>query len=398
MNKLINHIIPIPLFLGLVYSHSVFADIFEPEGIRSGSTISYPFASLAFGHDDNVTSLEDDPQDSNFTILAAGFSMQILPASRRGVFELSVDAQSGEYEDSSDDDYTDSSVFIEYTDQPNDKHDFSLSAGVKQLHDPRTPQTLETRSSLDEYTDTSLEGGWQYGVSDGGDTDATVKVNVTERYYDSERSVNAGKDRTSTEIAGLLRFPIAPNTRFRASVGFTDFDYDNTDSRDSFETLFLAGAEWQASDITSLSAEIGFQDKDFDQDDEQDDSDDAWELAFTWAPEEFNTLRIASRKYYDESITDASYLRIRSIDLTWIYDWEDFLRTTLVVGNRIETSEFTGASDSEDDIDYYSLTLQYALRPTLQLTASVADNSISSDTVGNSSDKTVISAGIVAAF
>ena len=378
-------------------AHPVSADTFEPEGIRTGSIIHYPYAGVTFGHDDNVLSQETNETESFFTILSAGVNLQLLPDNSSGVFEFLADIEDKTYKSSEDDDYTDTRLAIGYIHQPNDKLRMSAFAEIADLHNERTPRTLASRPSLDVYTDTSFGGDWYYGVNNFEGADYLVTFNQTDRYYDSNRDVNAVNDRTSTEISGLMRFPVKPNTRLRVSGRLIEFDYDTADERDNTELRFLIGADWQVSDISFLLAEVGQQAKDFDENVIDVDTETVWEIAYTWQPEEFNLLVISTSQDFDESYTTVAFTKIRTIEVTWSYDWEDHFNTSVTVGNREKTYIRVGP-DSVDDINYLILDLRYALRRTIQLTGSIASRDIASNTPGFSSDRTVISVGVVAAF
>jgi hypothetical protein len=399
MGKVTRPIPVIILFSGLIMAHAVSADNFEPEGIRTGSIIHYPYAGVTFGHDDNVLSQETNETESFFTILSAGVNLQLLPDNSSGVFEFLADIEDKTYKSSEDDDYTDTRLAIGYIHQPNDKLRMSAFAEIAELHDERTPRTLASRPSLDVYTDTSFGGDWYYGVNNFEGADYLVTFNQTDRYYDSNRDVNAFNDRTSTEISGLMRFPVKPNTRLRVSGRLIEFDYDTADVRDNTELRFLIGADWQVSDISFLLAEVGQQAKDFDENviDDDTESEPAWEIAYTWQPEEFNLLVISTSQDFAESNTGGAFTKNRTTEVTWNVAWEDYFRTTFTVGNREETYIRVGP-DSVDDIDYLLLDLRYALRKTIQLTGSIASRDISSSIPGYSSDRAVISVGVVAAF
>jgi len=378
-------------------AHTLSADTFEPEGIRTGSIIHYPYAGVTFGHDDNVLSQETSETESYFTILSAGVNLQLLPDISSGVFEFLADIEDGTYKSSEDDDYTDTRLAIGYIHQPNDKLRMSAFAGIAEQHNERTPRTLASRPSLDVYTDTSFGGDWYYGVNNFEGADYLVTFNQTDRYYDSDRDVNAVNDRTSTEISGLMRFPVKPNTRLRVSGRLIEFDYDTAAARDNTELRFLIGADWQVSDISFLLAEVGQQAKDFDENVFDDDTETVWEIAYTWQPEEFNLLVISTSQDFDETNTAGAFTKIRTIEVTWNFAWEDHFRTTFTLGNR-EVTYILAGPDSVDDIDYLFLDLRYALRKTIQLTGTIASRDISSNTPGFSSDRTVISVGVVAAF
>ncbi|MDJ0833189.1 MAG: outer membrane beta-barrel protein [Gammaproteobacteria bacterium] len=381
----------------MIICYPVNADRFAPEGIRSGSVIYYPSFNFSFGHDDNVLSQETDPVESNFTNIGAGVTMQFLPQDRQQLIDLVAEFQQTTYADSSDDDFTDGRLNVGYNYQPSDKLILDLRAGVEQLNDARTPITLGVSDSPDEYRDKLLDAEWYYGIDNWEGADTRVEFEYADRGYRSNRSVNAAKDRVKVGLSGLLRFPLAPNTRLRLSARVIDFDYDVTTSKNSEQLRGMVGIDWQASAQMLLSADVGHQNKDFPQNAAADDSDDSWELSLSWMPQTFNRFELTSSKDFDESTTAASHVQNRNLDLIWNYGWDDYLSTILAVGTNKETS-INGATSTVDTTDYISLSLEYVLRETVKMNATIASTEVDSDIAGNSSDKNLISLALVAAF
>ncbi len=385
------------LKFSIIVMFPTYANSQNAEGTRAGATVIFPFASLLVGHDDNVQSQETGAQESSVSIVSAGFELQVLPNNGKGYFDFAAEAEKARYASSSEDDYSDNRVSIGYVHQPNDMMELSVNAGVDELHDSRTPRTLATRSSLDEFEDKSIRSEFYYGVDDYEGADVSISIGSVDRRYQSDRVINADKERDSIEIAALMRFPVAPNTRLRLSARQIEYDYNTAEDRDSQQLRLMIGADWQLSEITQLSAEFGRQEKEFKQSINDDDSESSWEIGLTWKPESYNSIEFTSRSDINESITDASHVRVRSYELIWQYEWEEYFSTEMLVGNRQEVSVFSGPN-SIDDVDYLSLDLRYDFRETIQLTAGLSDTRISSDAVGNSSDRTILSLGVVAAF
>ena len=396
-NTMIRFIQLIVLSGSLIAINPAMAEKYAPEGIRSGSVIYYPYASLSVGNDDNVLSQETNPTSSTVTSLSAGVTMRIAQPGSRGEFNVELEAQNGNYDSSPDDDYTDSAISAGYTYAPSDKLSLKVAAGIKQLHDARTPTTLPTSSTPDEYEDTTVDGEWHYGINDWEGADTLVALNLTDRVYQSNVAVNQAKDRQKTSISGLLRFPVAPNTRLRISGRHITFDYDTTDSKDSDQLRLMVGVEWQISDQTLLSADLGGQEKNFDQNSAADDSDSAWEISMTWTPETFSKVELTTSNDFDESLTAATHLTTRKVGIVWSYEWDDYL-TSLLTVETSEDSSVNGATTTVDTINYFSLSVKYGLTRTVMIDGGISRTDVDSDIAGNSSVKNVFSIGLTAAF
>jgi len=385
---------------GLMSINLVMAEKYEPEGIRSGSIIYYPYVNI-FGvsYDDNIFSEETDAQGSRITNIGAGMLMQIAQENTKGMFDVGVEVQKGIYHSSRDDDYTDSGLTAGYTYQPNDKFRLKAEAGIKQLHDARTPLTLPTSPSPDRYQDTAVDGEWYYGINNWEGADSLIAVNLTKRTYKSNLAVNEAKDHQQASISGLLRFPLrsAPNSRFRVSARYRNFDYDISDNQDSNQLRAMIGIEWQASEQMLLSADLGGQNKKFAQNSSVDDSDIAWEIGLTWAPEDYNKLELTASNDFAESKTTASHLTKRKIDMVWSYDWEDYLTTLLAAGSSRDTS-IDGVSTTVDTTNHISLSFEYGLLQTVMLNGGISRINVDSQIPGNSSVKNIFNFGVTAGF
>ncbi|MCP3688000.1 MAG: outer membrane beta-barrel protein [Gammaproteobacteria bacterium] len=373
------------------------AENFEPEGIRTGSVVFYPFAGITFGHDDNVLSQETDAVESGITTITAGLGMQVSSDNSRNNIEANLQVEDGKYDSSPDDDYQDGNFNLGYNYQPHDKLSLLTEIGVSKQHEPRAYDTVATRTSPDEYTDTTFDFDWNYGSKGVDGSDTSIAVNVTDRDYDTNLDLTEAYNRSTSMVSWYLHYPVAANTRMRLSARALNFDYDTTHSRSGNQARIMVGADWQASDFTLLSIEVGQQNKDFDEDTIEDESDSAWEVGFSWAPEEYSTFQVSSSKDFDESTSAANYLRNTSLDMTWIYGWNDNLKTTLGFGSGEETSVYA-TTDATDATKYASLSFQYAISPVAQFVGGYQATSVDSDSDGGSSDKSVINLGFKAAF
>jgi hypothetical protein len=373
------------------------AEVFEPEGIRSGSVIYYPYVTLSVGNDDNLYSQEFDPRNSSVTNLGAGVNMQILQGGSQGFFEVSADAAVGLYRDSSADNFEDGAISAGYNYQPSEKLLIKVYAGVKQLHDTRTATTVLTNNEPDVYQDSTLDGELYYGENNSEGAYSLLSFNLTDKSYSTNPATNASKEREQNELSGLILFPLAPNTRLRVSARYRSFDYNTANTLDSTQIRGLLGIEWQASGQTLLSIDVGSQKKQFDQNSISDDSEDAWEIGLIWAPEEYNQIELAASNDFDESITTAEYLTKRKVDLTWRYSWEDYLTTELEFGNSEETS-FFATTQTAETITYTAFSVEFDYSQSVRFTASITNTEVDAVVVGDSSDKSVISVGVTTAF
>lgn len=388
----------ITMFLAsLTVAMPAAAQEYGPEGIRSGPVIYYPYVSLSLGNDDNLYSQELNAKSSSVTNLGAGVNMQILQSESLGFFEVSANAALGSYGDSSADDFEDGDISAGYNYQPSEDLLIKVNAGLRQAHDSRTSATLLTNVEPDVYKDSTVDGQLLVGGDNPNNTDSLLSFNLTDKSYSTNPAANAAKEREQAEISGLIRFPLAPNTRFRVSARYRSFDYNTANTLDSSQLRLLVGIGWQASDQTLLTIDVGSQKKEFDLTPASDDSVDALEVGIVWTPEDNSQINLTASNDFAESTTAASYLKNRKVDVSWRYGWEDYFTTVVSFGNTEETS-INPASRTSKTIKNFSASAEFSYSQTVTLTGGINNTSVNSAVVGDSSDKSIVSVGITAAF
>jgi hypothetical protein len=388
----------IAIFLtSLTVSMPTVAEVFAPEGIRSGSVIYYPYVALSIGNDDNLYSQENNSKSSSLTSLNTGVNLEILQSESLGFFKVSADATAGFYGDSSADNFEDGTLSAGYNYQISEKSLIDFNVGVKQLHDARTSATLLTNNAPDVYQDNTLDGEWYYGENNAEGADLLLSFNLTDKSYSTNSAVNDAKERAQTEISGLNSFPLAPNTRIRLSARYSTFDYDTKNTLDSTQIRALVGIEWQASAQTLLTIDVGSQKKEFDLNPNSDDSENAWEVSMAWTPEDYNRVDLTASNDFAESTTAASYLTNQSVNLTWRYGWKDYIVTVISLGNTKETS-VNPTSKTVKNITTAALSAEFHYSQSVKFTAGVNNTEVDSDVAGDSSDKNVITVGLTTAF
>jgi hypothetical protein len=381
-------------FASLTVAMPTSAEVYSPEGIRSGPVIYYPSASLSIGTDDDLYSQGANQKSSSVTNLGAGVTMQILKGEMSGYFEVGADVSVGMYGSSSADDFQDGGISVGYIYQPSEKLLIKVSAGVNQLHDARTAATILTNNEPDRYQNNSLNGEFSYGENNSEGADSLLSYNLTSKSYSNNPATNASKESMQNEFSGLIRFPLAPNTRIRVSARYKAFDYGTENALDSTQIKALLGIEWQASDQTLLSIDIGQEQKEFDLSPVSDNSLDALEVGLVWGIEDYNRINLTVSNDFDESTTTARYLTKNKVDLAWHFDWEDYLTTVVSFGNSRDTTVNTATSaETIDTIANTAFSVEFDYSKSVKFTGS-----ISRSDVGASAQKNIVSAGVSAAF
>jgi hypothetical protein len=381
-------------FASLTVAMPTFAEVYAPEGIRSGPIIYYPSASLSIGTDDDLYSQGANQKSSSVTNLGAGVTMQILKGEMSGYFEVGADVSVGMYGSSSADDFQDGGISVGYIYQPSEKLLIKVSAGVNQLHDARTAATILTNNEPDRYQNNSLNGEFSYGENNSEGADSLLSYNLTSKSYSNNPATNASKENMQNEFSGLIRFPLAPSTRIRVSARYKVFDYGTTNALDSTQIRALLGIEWQASDQTLLSIDIGQEQKEFDLSPVSDNSLNALEVGLVWGIEDYNRINLTVSNDFDESTTAARYLTKNKVDLAWYFDWEDYLTTVVSFGNSRDTTVNTATSaETIDTSANTAFSVEFDYSQSVKFTGS-----ISRSDVGASAQKNVLSAGVSAAF
>ncbi|MBN24174.1 MAG: hypothetical protein CL578_03875 [Alteromonadaceae bacterium] len=335
-------------------------------GIDLGAFELVPTLTTSVGFNDNVTQSRGNNQeiDSWFSVVTPRFSLvnNFGLNSLRFGYQLSR----GDYFSSSADDYTDHLLFASLDYELNSRHRIKSSIDFEDGHDGRgTAFSRGAGSELsapDEYKESEVDFTYSYGA-----LSAQARFDLNLNYRDLDYKIDTdeykARDRSKSTVGGTFYYNIGAATDLLFETSLTDVEYsfsqDGSASRDSLETSYLVGAQWQSTASTSGYAKIGYQDKDFDAAGRESFSGTTWQAGIVWEPLERATFILDSQNEARETNGDGNFIRSKDLSLQWRHEWLQRLRTQ--AGIAVGTDDYEGSGRS-DDIQELNLAVIYEFR------------------------------------
>jgi hypothetical protein len=352
MNKLIQLL----LLLGFLLLSCAHA---QQDGVQVGSFTLFPTLGLGFGHDDNVSLVNNSRQrvSSNYTLFSPAIRLEA--EGDKTDFLAQYDYTRTSYDESSRFDFDQHHFLAALGYRNSNRSKFKLAAEYFNTTD--RIGTANQQGNLigldlnpDEWHSFGIAGKWHYGgIGSKGAID--LEVGAIDREYDNNRVFTASRDRETKYIGLTYSHQVSPKTNLLAQVKRTDIDYD-TASLDSTETRLMFGAEWHATGKTSARALVGYLKKDFDDPTHNDFNGSAVEVGLTWSPKSYSIFDLTLNRETDETNGNGSFIVRNSADLGWTHFWKNRFSTTANIG--FSDEDYDGSSRN-DDLNYYGLSAKY---------------------------------------
>ena len=350
----------------------------SPQAIdmRGGKLI--PIIKITEKYDDNIFSQNDDLFDlTSSWITQLQPVIQFLSEKDANYLAITYTGDYGFYHDSRDDDYADHTLSINARLSPTDLYlvDFGVSTG--HLHENRGEGSsegvnAETRPEPDEYDIDNVNLLLDFGRDTArfGFTGTASHTNID---YTTNRSDTQFRDKRQTEFGGRFYGRVGGRTTFFVEAGRTEFRY-KTDpplnpSIDSDNNVYYVGVAWEATGRTTGSIKIGQLDKDFDADELDDGDINVWDVDIIWSPRTYSSFAFSTSKDAHESNGTGTFIEAQNTSLAWLHSWSD--RTSTTVSAAFGKDEFD-RSTREDDLETYSIGINYDWRRWLTVGASYA--------------------------
>ncbi|GAC32271.1 outer membrane beta-barrel protein [Paraglaciecola polaris] len=331
----------------------------EEVGIDLGAFELVPTLTTTVGFNDNVTQsrANEEEIDSWFSIVVPKFTLvnNFGLNSLRFGYQLSR----GDYFSSSADDYTDHLLFAAVDYELNSRHRIKSSIDFEDGHDGRG--TAFSRgagaelSSPDEFKESEVDFTYSYGALSA---QARLDLNVNYRDLDYKIDTDSymARDRSKSTVGGTFYYNIGSATDLLFETTLSNVEYkflpEGTATRDSIETSYLVGAQWQSTASTSGYAKIGYQNKDFDAAGRTSFSGLKWQAGIVWEPIDRTSFILDSQNEARETNGDGDFIRRKDISLRWRHAWLQRLRTEAGVAVGDDSYEGSGRTDDITDLNF----------------------------------------------
>lgn len=319
-----------PMALDEAFLHT--AGYFEAGPVRI-----YPALKTAVGYDNNIFESAHDTKSSTVTRVVPELSA-VLPLNV-GYLQLGGQADDQRYIDSSNDNFTDRTLYFHSLVEANARNRFNLDGRFIKSHDPRGTgltegfdPALSDLNSPDAYTDQTAAFKYEFGAPAAAGK-LRFAADYLDHNYDNHRDRTRFFDRDEYGLDTTFLWRVQPRTSLAFEARERRIEYAETDpnatSLDSREHTLLAGAEWGATGKTSGSIRLGNRRKNFDDPARVDGSNFVWEANAKWQPRSYSTFELKLERSPHETNGVGDFIDTRSSDLEWTHDWTPRVGTRL---------------------------------------------------------------------
>lgn len=339
---------------------------YDAAGIRAGSFMVYPSASLTEAYSDNIYAAKTNKTDDFITTLGAGVA--VLSNWNRHSLNLRAGLEQLFYADNADEDNFNWNIGADGRIDILRDTRLSLNGSFAQLHEDRTdPNTPAAASEPTEYYVTSAgasfyqkfnrlfaEVSGTYSKYDYKDVTSLAATVIDQDFRDRDQyteSLKFGYDvspDTNVYIQGTLN-----QRMYRQSPPVVALDRDS----DGYD--IVAGSDFRITNLLQGGVFVGYQKQTYDSAVLSDISGIAYGADVNWFVTPLTTINLSGASSVEETTTaGSSGFQRRSVDLTVDHE---LMRNVILSGNVGYANESYEVITRKDDVWNAGLGVQYLL-------------------------------------
>ncbi|AOS97206.1 hypothetical protein AUP74_01775 [Microbulbifer aggregans] len=363
-----------------------------------------PVLDMGLVYDDNVVHTDTNPTDSWVTELRPSF---LLSAENDfSEYGLRYTVSHGDYQDSSEDNYTDHMLQANADWELNARHRLGLAASYEDLHEMRGTGYSQGFGALldepDRYSESDVSGVYRYGAETARGN-IELEAGTRARDYDPTQFIDGVeqnnpladvRDYGTDYGAARFFYNTGGKTRLLVEAKGSLVGYDNAvagiPSRDSTQSSVLFGLSWEGTAKTTGTLKVGARSKQFDDAAREDFSAPAWEAGVIWQPLTYSTFEFSTARRFEEARGDGDFADVEVLSASWNHTWLERLSTDVMFYH--QNMDYEGTERTEDRLGG-TFNLNYEMRRWLILTAGYATGSQDSTLQGYDYDRAVMTFG-----
>ena len=331
------------------------------------------FAGIDFHQQyrDNVAYRSENVQASPVTIVSP--ALKWLAERDSFAFSASASLESGSFNESPEDDYTDTALSSNLAWRLDRRNMLRFQASRKSDHQERgrgfsAGSFLVDFKEPDTFDDELFGVNYRFGAksSPGG---FVVALKHLTREYDKQFTPPRFRDREEFSASGQLLWRTGgrSNAFFEARLIETDyarevgFEQVSEGALDSSGYNYFVGFTWETSDKTESSIRLGQANKYFDSDAREDFSGISWEVAATWQPRVYSSFTLESSRSPVEPDGLGNFVDQVSNSLIWVHNWSERLETNLELSAVDRSFEGVGVNRDEN-LNVFEASVDYSIR------------------------------------
>jgi hypothetical protein len=288
----------------------------------------YPALGVGLGYTDNLLGQASNEIGTSFLAISPRVQAEV----RRGAHAHSVryGGSYGKYFSSSADDFATHEFVADTVNQFTARTDLRASAYYLLQQDPRGLTTRVISAEPDRWRGLGLNMTAGYGArSAQGRFEADL--GITDKQYQNNRSVTAGLDVSTVDLAGRFFYRLSPRVRLLTEYRHTEFDYDSS-PLDNSEDRLMVGATWDIAATTMGTAKVGYVKKSFDEPRFADYSALAVDGSLRWMPRTYSFIDIAASRLPSDTSGTGFFNVDTWFAASWTHRWAGYLSSRAVLG------------------------------------------------------------------
>lgn len=348
------------------YSYPAAPSALGPASVQVADSPFYfsPYVGLGVGYDDNLFLRPNNEKGSTLYLLSPGFKVDARSAA--SVFQLSYQAQIGEYGQSAHDNYVDHAGRAQYDLALDHRNFLKLGVDFIRGHDPRGSTDRPFGNYPDKYRTAAPFAMYAFGAP-GAQGRVELYAGDAMKRYQNNRAFTVTSDRDTKEYGGAFYWRAMPKTYVMVEARRDEIDYKRVDpGLSADENRYYVGLTWEATAATTGTVKVGRLERDFRNPALHDFSGTSWEGLVTWAPRTYSKVDFYSNRQTNESTGLGSFILTSVAGMTWTHAWSSYVNTG--VDLRYQKDQYQGF-DRNDEIKSLGLKVGYRFRRWLTLGA-----------------------------
>jgi hypothetical protein len=328
--------------------------------VRAEPMFIYPYLGIGLGYNDNLTGVSEDRIRSGFVVVSPRIKADIKTAG--DIYELTFDGNFGKYFSSSANDFTEAILAARSFNQFTARADLQATAFYIINQDPGGSVDRPFTGSPDRWHGGGLLATFGYGATSAQGR-LEVDGGATDKRYTNNREFTAPFDVATGYAGARFFYRVAPNTRLLAEFRHTAYDYQSSPV-DSKEDMYLLGATWNITAVTSGIVKVGYITKRFKEEGIDDYAGPTAEVSIRWLPRTYSNVELFALYAPADTTGTGVFTLDTSIGVRWEHYWRSYLLTRVFA--TYVNSEFEGV-DRSDQVGRVGIGAFYDIRPWLRL-------------------------------
>ncbi|MGJ3230752.1 MAG: outer membrane beta-barrel protein [Oceanicaulis sp.] len=377
---------------------------YDPAGVRAGAFMLFPSATAGFGHDSDVFATDLLSEDSGFFLYGLNLEGESLWSRHSASFDIGLDGSA--YTDLEDESFTDLYAFGEVGLEAARDLFFEFDLGVERLNEPRTANNTtaanallltEERIQFDRFTlgaaATRIFNRLRI-IADADFTDLDYDDAVLVGGNISDQDV---RDRDVTRFGLRGDYALSPDSSLFLAGAVNSREYDQTSpdptlarSSDGYE--IVAGMRMGLTNLIQGEFFLGYQSQDYDGSALSDIDGLDYGADLDWFVSPLTTLTFEASSSIEESVVAGAsgFIAQRAA-----IGFEREIRRNVIAEARVfvESDDFEGIA-REDDRYGFESRLDILVNRSVSVFGDIQYADQSSNSVGNSFERTVVRIGI----